>query len=277
MKKFLTLILTCFCVLMFSGCANCTYSVEYLENGEIVQSFSTHINKQDIESSGYSYENLIATINNLYATYWANKQSSMLNNLNNNNLLSAEQRTAIFQSVSGKIENTAQGLQLKITYPSSTIANLVNTDPTEEPSEETEESNIKIKENLFTRTQIQILDNAFVNVEESDLYKELKNIYVSSGAFSEQDLTLQHIIAFSSSRYKSNATKTIKQNNLTYHIWELNSVENENGVIENPKLEIYLTQAKPLFWYVLAVIITGIFIGCAYIIIAIKQKTTKKV
>ena len=276
MKKILTLILTFLCIFIFSGCAKCTYSVEYKENGEIVQTFSTTLNQQELESAGYSYSNLVSTINELYATYWANKQSSMLNNLNNNSELTAEQRTSIFQSVTGIIENISNGLQIKITYPSSSVANLVNTDPTAEPDSESE-STTKIKENLFTITQIQVLDNAFNNIEEAQLYKDLKRIYIDSGAFSEQDLTLQHVIAFSSSRYKSNATYTTKQNNLTYHVWELNSIPDQNGQIQNKKLEIYLTQAKPLFWYLLAVAVSVVFIAGSFVYVAIKQKSTKKV
>ncbi len=276
MKKIITSILICFCIFIFSGCAQCTYCVEYKENGEIVQSFTTNIDKQQLEDNNFSYSNLISTVNNIYATYWANKQSSMISNLNNNPNLTASERTTLFQSVKGEIKNLENGLMLSITYPSSTVANLVNLNPNAVPDENTQ-SSTKLTETLFTKTQIQTIENAFVGVEEAQLYAELKQIYVENGPFSEQDLTLKHVIAFSTSRYKSNATYTTRQNNLTYHVWNLNSVPNENGVIENQKLELYLTQAKPLAWYVLAIALAGMFIVGSFIIVTIKQKTTKKV
>ena len=275
MKKILSLFLLCFCLVIFSGCAQCTYCVEYKQNGEIVQTFSTAVNRQELEQAGFSYVNLMASINNIYATYWANKQSSMLFNLNNNNALTATERTALFQSVTGEINNSENGLKLTITYPSSSVANLVNTDPTQEPTKN--QTSTKITQTLFTVTQTQIISNAFVGIEETQLYNELQQIYVQSGAFSQQDLHLQHVIAFSTSRYKSNANYTTKQNNLTYHVWNLNTTPNQNGIIENPELEVYLTQAKPLAWYALAIIVSVLFIIVCISIVTIKQKSTKKV
>ena len=270
MKKILSTCLMIICCFVLAGCSECTYTVEYKNNGQIVQSFQTKINKEELELNGFSYQDLIATIKNLYANYWANKQSSMLSNLNNNQGLTVSQRTKIFESVVAEVEVIENSLKLSITYPSSQVANLVNTDP----QQDTQNSDNAYKHTWYTTTLIQDVTNIYNGYEETELYKQLYEIYCANGVFTEQDLSLYQVIAFSSSRYKSNAQQIVKKNNLYYHVWNISDL-NKSDNANNQQLKIYLTTAKPLAWYLTAVAITVSFIVVSFIVVTKNKKTIK--
>ena len=242
MKKALSIFLILFCCLLFAGCSECTYVVEYKANGNITQTFTTVVDKQQLQEKGFSYTDLYETINNIYATYWASKQSSMLANLNNNSELSATQRTEIYNSVTKDIEVLENGLTLTITYPSSYIANLVNNDPTQEETP----NNNTYKHTWFTTTLVQNVTNIYNGYNETQLYNQLYSVYSTNNAFSDADLHLKQVMAFSTPRYKSNSQQVVKNEGLYYHIWNINSTKDQNGEVASTKLEIYYTTAKPL-------------------------------
>ena len=274
MKKILILLLVFLNTYLLFGCAQTTYVITYKTNGEITQTFSTLIDINELQEKGYSYLELSSTIHNLYSNYWNNKYEYMQSNLNKNEELTQQEKTQILNSVTKDISVIENELTLTITYPNSKVANLVNTDPTQEE----QDSDVKYIENFLTRTMVQNVTNIYSGYHESELYNELNAIYNKNNEFSDNDLKLTHVIAFSNSRYKSNANKRIFKNGLYYHIWDVNTTVDVNNEYASTKIEIYLTTAKPVMWYLLAVIITGLFIIFSFVYIKyskIKQKSLK--
>ena len=275
MKKILLLVICFISFSLFCGCANVNYIVEYKSSGEIEQTFSVALDRQIIEENGYSYLDISTTIHNLYSNYLNNKQQSMQENLDKNPELTNQEKIDILSSIKKEITATESEITLIIVYPNRDIASLVNTDPTQE---EDSDEDVKYIDHFLTKTMVQNITNIYNGYHESELYTQLNSLYNKNNEFKDEDLSLTQVVAFSNNRYKSNADNVIAQNGMYYHIWKINSTIDQNGQYATTKMELYVTTAKPVMWYVLAVIIVVIFIAVSFVYVKyakIKQNKLK--
>ena len=272
MKKIISLVLIFFITFVFFGCADLTYVVEYKSNGEIAQTFSVNLDKTKIEQNGYSYLEICTKIYNLCSNYLTNKNITMQTNLEKYEKYTPDEMNEILTSITHELSATESGVFLKITYPNRTTANLVNTDPTQEDDED----NVRYIDNFLTKTMVQKITPIYTGYNEMELYSELNALYNQNNEFSDEDLTLTQVIAFSNSRYKSNADRVVYKNSMTYHIWNINSKIDQNGQNIATNMEIYLTIAKPVMWYVVSVVIVVLFIIFSFVYVKYSKNKQNK-
>ena len=192
----------------------------------------------------------------------------MEENLNKHVEISQQEKSEILLSIKKDISVNENNIIFVLSYPNRQIASLVNTDPESEENDD----DVSYVDNYFTKTMVQDVTNIYDGYYESELYLQLNNLYNQNNEFNDNDITLKHIIAFSTNRYKSNADKIVSQNGLFYHIWNINSSKDINGEYATTKMKLYVTTAKPSSWYIFAIVLTSLFIVISLIYVKIPKK-----
>lgn len=273
-KKILAILILFIMVVTFSGCAKGNYSISIYDNGRIVETFYIELNQTAIELAGYDYMEVQNEVLEKFENVRNNLIANFNNNLNNLTLLQKNQVRAGIRMPS--VENNMIGVSFvfdKINdYSGYDIYKLFYG----VVDDDEEDDNKIIEENIFFRKITTTSKTAFQNAQNSSLANQLLAYFSDPNngdlAFTLDDVEFSYSYATASTKLYSNADRVYKTGGgLKVHEWD---VPSSNYDVE---IEFYQYQIISTWWYVLAIVLTIIFILGVYIYHKYETKKNNKV
>lgn len=267
-KKLTVLFMLFFILFSLTGCAEGGYSVNIYSDGRITETFYVDLDQSVLELAGYDYLEVQTLIFNSFSDV---RDSLIANFRNSENNLSIMEETAFINSYirPPSIENSAIGI-------SFLFPNYDNYKLFYDIQDDGEEDNYVEEDKIFYIKRTTTTQTAFRNGDTSSLATGLLE-YFSNPAngnevFTLVDVDFTYSYTTSSSKVSSNADRIYyTASGLKVHEW---NVPADNYSME---IEFYEYRIVALWWYVLGLGLTGLFIVSLLIYNKIKQKQAGKV
>lgn len=271
-NKIFSLILIICSVFVFFGCANIEYQRITDDTGQILDKFIVELDEQAIRTkmSATKLEDLKINIKNDLDEY-----VRQINNL----LPYLQAKYPDKDFANGIVAKTIPWLSyedkvcrisIEILYKDSSYLQLLNGSDNEEPEDDNPNEIVK---DLFIAKYMMYSNNAFMNMEDSQYYKNYSYKYPE---FDVSDVNLTQVYGTTDSRLKSNADYKTSIDGINYHLWE---VDTENNGYNTMKMSYYYTTAVGTGWYIVALSLSfalAIILIVVYIIKRIQDRKYKQ-
>lgn len=278
MKKSILLVFLIFVMFIFCGCSQTNYIIIQKSDGTIEQIFSIELDIQSLNSAGITNQTDIENLKNrvyleIQNIYTKNMSKFKLTVRTDPNLTDNQKRE-YEAGVSTRFGWDKNTLAIAILFENAYIYNYYkNFQMVKESVYQSESSNI------FTKKLNKEITTVFGQIYKNDMtlveyYKEMYKEYIITN-FSEEtfnklpELTFSYAYVTSYSRTHSDADKTYLTNIGYMHVWNFSADEKEF------KINIFYLSAKPVAWYLLALMITFTFIAVYLVVIYFKKGNNK--
>ena len=261
-KKIVAILVLMFAIFTFSGCAKGNYSINIYDNGRIVETFYVQLNKNAIELAGYDYIEVQEEILNKFEDVRNNLIQSFNASTNDLTILQKNQiRNGIrMPSVENNIIGVSFVFDNMEPYSGYEVYKLFYG----VVDDDEEDDNKVIEDNLFFKKITTTSQTVFKNTDTSTLASELIAYFSDPQngdlVFTLTDIEFSYSYATASTKLYSNADRVYRTSGgLKVHEWD---VPNNNY---NMEIEFYQYQIVSTWWYVLALVLTTLFIIGVYV------------
>lgn len=271
-KKFFSVIgLFLVSCLLFSGCANVSYSVVMNAEGKIEQAMQVNLDKNEITLSGYSYDEVFSKVSDDFNEYFT----------------ALQQRIALYAVAKNKsvmdcgVTLYRQDLKEDAIVFGSIVFDspIIYKEFYNISSSDDDDSSAMLEKTWFYDKDISETETIFSGIisNENNLAKEIADEYLSyfdgslAGTTKKtlEDAGYTFNYGVPSKKLHSNSDKVYTQNGITIHQW--NFTASQLG----DKISTYTFTFKPTAWYILALGITAVSL-CVVLVIGLIQKKFKK-
>lgn len=270
MKKILSVIcLVIVSVLLFSGCADVSFSVMMNEKGQIEQAMQVHLDKDEITLAGYDYTEVFNKVVDDFDDY--------LFELRNAVICYALVKGVSFDNCGIRLYSQNNKAQAYI-FGSIVFDSIKIYREFYEITDTGDDDTVLDDSNWFYNREISEAETVFSSILEegttaNDYASEYLTYFEGSEAGKTQktleDANFNYYYGMPTNKLHSNSDRIYRQNGITIHEWNFSASE------LNDKIQLYTIAVKPVAWYILALAITLIVVA-VIIIIGLIQKKLKK-
>lgn len=287
-KKLALIFVVAALTILFTGCANITYSKVAHSNGEISESIIVTLDEQKLTTAGVNLEQLKIDVKTHLAL-------NFFKNANNfkqyqEGLATPESIQKAAQITTKIVDNQNNGqISATVIFANSGIMQEFNNwlnpppepNPDEQPNPEdtTPNSNVTITKDFFYITQTQKVPHVFTQdvLTNNALFDYYSQNYSHPHDLAFSTLTFSQIYGDSNLRLKSNATKTLLAGGTKLHVWEI-----KTPLLNQAPLEFYAKTPITRNWYAVSAtlaVATGIVLAGVgyYLKFGNKQNNNKNV
>ncbi|MGD9901301.1 MAG: hypothetical protein AB7S44_02055 [Spirochaetales bacterium] len=256
-KKFSAILILIFSVFSLAGCADAFYQVNVYDNGSILEGFYVELDEAQIVAAGYTYGDVLTEVESSFQTVRSNLVNAFINR---DDGLTIFEKNVIMQGIRNYVVSD-NIVSISFLFDSYTNYRYFY-GQLEEPEPDPE--NTIVEDKIFYIKTTTISHTAFNNVGSSSLTASLLD-YFSDPAngtetFDLSDVNFTYSYATASTKIRSNADRVYySSNGLKVHEW---SVPSDNLDMQ---IEFYEYQIVPLWWYVGALVLTGVFIAFLFV------------
>ncbi len=277
-KKLIVVALLLFSMILLGGCATVDYSVISLSTGVVSQSVVVSIDENALASSTHTAEDVVNETSAAYTKYIYDKMVAFKNangyrlitdggayyikSILGSTLIESAYESSITE---GKIEMYISFSNREIYYAYYDI------DPND-----SSDNNVEIEEGIFYDKHIQKTHSAFYDLENNVIANEFSAVFTEFGITSP---TYRYAYVTDSESLKSNAQNIYYSNYYNAYVHEFlieDSTVLANSVEEKYEIEFYTIAINSMSWYILALVLTALFIIILVIIKKINGRKKEK-
>lgn len=256
LKKLLLCLMLTFVVIFASGCASIQYQRTVYDNGTILDAVSVKLDNEEITNKGFNIEKVKSDVKLKMQQYLNSMVTTFMNR--NDGLLQIE-KISVCNNLTTKVSENENYIIASIEFRNyNTFKYFYGLHLTEDSGNDNE----NVVENFLFNKNLSTGKTIFSGKDAEFITNEFVSYF--NGNFSIEDCDLSYVFGTPENKLHSDSDYTFTEDGVNYHQWILNS--------KDDTITTYTYQMKPVNWYILALVLTFVFILILFALSFIKFK-----